>query len=62
VGTSDELCQPVVMAGDLCADNRSVMGFNLIWLTDKVGVWMDGLVGVTGHRDRVRGLLDLDPC
>jgi hypothetical protein len=22
--------------GNLCSENRSVMGFNLIWLTDKV--------------------------
>lgn len=30
------LTRPMVDPGDLCGDNRGVLGFNLIWMTDKV--------------------------
>lgn len=30
------LSRPTIDPGDLCSENRGVLGFNLIWLTDKV--------------------------
>ncbi len=38
------LARPAIDPGDLCSENRGVLGFNLIWLTDKgrwgVGGWL----------------------
>lgn len=43
----------LLSTGQLCSDNRSVMGFNLIWLTDKVeelNEELDDMLRWVGHQ------------